>query len=297
MLHALLNPGLVGIVALFLSIVWMLRDEKDRTRPLLVLALVINLFYGWLLTVVMGKEDGLVPWKFDSVLAVLDQALGVPWTLVANGLNGDMRIPLRVVYELMVPMMVAWFLVAREGRASGSLVLAYVSEMVTGPIFYAIVPACGPAYAFGRQWLSPGMVQPAVTRLSGMPNAFPSLHIATAFVFVLFAPRRRWRIVSVLFLFATALATLSTGEHYVIDLVAGLAFGCQAAAVGKRHLGAALAFGALALGWSLAVRFGFAVLIAHTALLRGLALFTLSSAALAVMTGWREKQTAPALRI
>jgi hypothetical protein len=55
----------IGLLALFLALVWMLRDDKDKTRPILVFALVLNLFYGFLLTVVMGKEDGLLPWKYD----------------------------------------------------------------------------------------------------------------------------------------------------------------------------------------------------------------------------------------
>ena len=69
-----------------------------------------------------------------------------------------------------------------------------------------------------------------------MPNVFPSFHVATAFVLVLFAPGKVWRGVSLAFLAATALATLSAGEHYAIDLVAGLAFGCFAASVEYRNV-------------------------------------------------------------
>jgi len=38
----LLNPGVIGVLALFLSVIWMLRNEKDKTRPLLVFALILN---------------------------------------------------------------------------------------------------------------------------------------------------------------------------------------------------------------------------------------------------------------
>lgn len=150
MLNILFNPALIAMTALFLSVVWMLRNEKDRTRPLLVIALVINLFYGWLLSFVMGHQNGLVPWKYDYVLLNLDHALGVPGAAIAQMLQ-QVSIPLLVTYELMVPMMIAWFLVARSHGASGSIVVAYVVEMICGPILYAIVPACGPQYAFHGQ--------------------------------------------------------------------------------------------------------------------------------------------------
>ena len=88
----------------------------------------------------------------------------------------------------MVPMMICWFLVTRRRKMRGSVVMAYVGELVAGPLLYAVLPACGPAYAFGAQWLHPQQVQAGIVRLASMPNAFPSLHIATAFVFVLFAP-------------------------------------------------------------------------------------------------------------
>jgi hypothetical protein len=42
-------------LALFLSVLWMLKDERDKTRPMLVFALTLNLFFGFLLTVVMSR--------------------------------------------------------------------------------------------------------------------------------------------------------------------------------------------------------------------------------------------------
>ena len=78
LLSLLLNPGVVGAMALFLSVVWMLRDQKDKTRPLLVFALTLNLFFGFLLTITMGTEGGLLPWKYDYVFFTIDRALGMP---------------------------------------------------------------------------------------------------------------------------------------------------------------------------------------------------------------------------
>ena len=293
MLHALLNPNIIVLVALFSSIVWMLRDEKDKTRPLLVIAFVVNLFYGFLLSTVMGTENGLVPWKYDYVLENLDRALGVTATRLALALQGGIRLPLAILYQVLVPMMVAWFLVARARRAPGSIVMAYVAEMVVGPILYAVVPACGPIYAFHGAWLAPPNVAAELVKLSGMPNAFPSLHVATALIFVFYAPSKRWRSIALLFLAGTAAATLSTGEHYVIDLVAGLAFGCFAANAGRRHVARSVAFLALVTAWTLCVRFGYGSLLAHPGLLRGFAILTLLATTAGIAWEWRDQSAVP----
>ena len=278
LLVLLLNPGIIGLVAVFLTVVWMLRDERDKTRPILVIAIVINLIYGWLLSVVLGGADSLLPWKYDYYLLHIDQSLGLSGSWVALHFQNAWRIPLILVYQLMLPMMILWYLRSRKWSTHCSLVLAYVAEMLAGPIMYAIVPACGPFYAFGATWLHHPFPPPHLIRFSGMPNAFPSLHIATALVFVLLARGRLWRAISVAFLAGTALATLAMGEHYVIDLIPGLAFGCfLAASVGyRRWLSASFHLG-LVLLWSVVVRFQSTLLIAHPSLVRLLAAVTLGS--------------------
>lgn len=288
----LLNPSTIAIIALLLSVIWMLRDEKDRARIELVFALVLNLFYGVFLNIFMGREGSIFPWKFDHVLFRLDASLGIQAACIARPLQGFLHIPLWIVYQAMVPMMIAWFLLTRYRRSPGSIILAYVAELVSGPLLYMIVPACGPIYAFGKQWLRPPAVAPEAVRLAGMPNAFPSLHIGTALVFLMFAPGKIWKAVALLFLAATCLATLSTGEHYVIDLIPGLAFGVFVSAIGMRNYRRAGCFLALTLSWSLGVRFGYTILLAHPMLLRSLAGLTVMAAAFALGRQW---SAAPAL--
>lgn len=287
MLNLLLNPSILALAALVLAIVWMLRDETDKSRPLLVMALVVNLFYGWILIFAMGRENSIVPWKYDHVLLHLDDVLGLSGISIATALQGAWRIPLIVVYQLMVPMMIAWFVVVRRPDRQRKLIAAYIVEMILGPALYAIVPACGPVYAFRAAWLHPPAVAPTTIRLSGMPNAFPSLHVGTAFILLLVA-RGRWpRIIAVLFLAATILATLGTGEHYAIDLVAGFAFGAFAVSVGSRAWKRAALLFALVITWSLTVRFGFHALLDHPAALRAFALLTVGAAALVLAMEWQ----------
>jgi hypothetical protein len=282
----LLNPAFVSMVFLFLSVLWMLKDPSDKTRPLLVFALVLNLFYGFLLTTFMGREGSLFPWKYDHILFAMDQSLGLEAARIAGPLQGFWRVPLWVVYQSMIPAMILWFLVTSNRNRNGSVVLAYAAELVAGPAVYTILPACGPFYAFGLKWLNPPAVSADLVRLGAIPNAFPSLHVATALVLLLFAPSRWWRALSVAFLAATCLATLSTGEHYVIDLVAGLAFGLFAANVGFKRFRRAFGFLGVACAWSLAVRFGHVFLIGHPIATRSLAALTVLLAVAEIVKEW-----------
>jgi len=286
LLSFLMNPAIFGLTALFFSVIWMLMDERDKTRPLLVFALTLNLIYGTLLTIFMAREGALLPWKYDHVLLQMDESLGLPAAWIARPLQGSWRAPLAVIYQSLVPMMICWFLVNRRRNPRGSIVMAYVAELAAGPLLYAVLPACGPAYAFGGQWLHPPAVQANAIRLSAMPNAFPSLHIAAAFALVLFAPGKLWRGVSLVFLAGTVMATLSTGEHYVIDLIPGLALGCFAASVGYRRFPHALLYLGAVLSWSLSVRFGYLILISHPCLLRTFAALTVALAIFAIFKEW-----------
>jgi PAP2 superfamily len=252
-----------------------------------VFALVLNLCYGYLLSVVMGKEDGLLPWKYDLFLLQLDACLGISAASIAFPLQGFWRIPLNVTYQLMVPMMVCCYLVTRNRNDRGSLLLAYVAELIMGPLLYAILPACGPANAFGSNWLNPPLAIAHPIRFSGMPNAFPSLHLGTALVLVLYADGKLWRGISLTFFIGTALATISTGEHYLIDLVSGLAFGCFAANVGYSRFRTALFYLGIAISWSLAIRFEFTFLLVHPGVVRSCVALTAALAILAVFREWR----------
>jgi hypothetical protein len=285
-LSILLSPALIGAFALFLSVLWMVRNPKDTTRPMLVCALVFNLFFGLLLNFFMGSEGSLLPWKYDQILLRLDESLGFSAAAIARPLQHVCLVPLIVIYQLMVPMMICWFLVTRYRYGRGSVVWAYIVELVAGPVLYAILPACGPIYAFGAQWLHPPTVEAKAIHLTGLPNAFPSLHVATAFIFVLFSPRRFWQVASLAFLGGTVFATLATGEHYVIDLIPGLAFGCLAVSVARRMTGRAVLFLAVTLGWSFAVRFAYIFLIAHPGVTASFAALTVVMATAAVVREW-----------
>jgi hypothetical protein len=255
------NGGLLSLLFVFASLVWMLRDPKDRTRPILFMAMVANLFYGWALSRFLGSVDSLVPWKFDYYLYRLDGALRVSSAMVGRAFgSGAPGIALLVVYDAMIPMMIVFYRAAgRESR----LLMAYVAELLAGPCCYAALPALGPAYVFGPAWLRSPSAGIELVKFGGMPNAFPSLHFATSLLFIQFAPTRGWRVVSWLFAAGTVLATLATGEHYVIDLAVAVPFSCFAAGVARGRIRAGLVQLAIVAGWILTIRYGAGWLIAN----------------------------------
>ena len=281
----LLTPAFGKLISLIVVGGWVLKDEKDKSRQILFLALVAGLFYQGIFNAFMAKANSLMHWKYDYYLFGVDGALGISSGRVALAYRGAWPV-LRVAYNLVLPVMILWLAVNR--KANAVLVRGYAAELMVGPILFGLLPAAGPVYAFEKLWMHPPSVQAKLIQLEVAPiNAFPSLHLATALLLVLTAGSRRLRFFSLVFFAATAMATLSEGEHYVIDLVAGLAFGCFAASAGKLRLGRALHYLTLALAWSLGIRFGFNWLVVHPSFVRLFAAFTMTIAVHAVWAEWR----------
>jgi len=72
----------------------------------------------------------------------------------------------------------------------------------------------------------------------------------------------------------------------VIDLVAGMAFGCFVACVGSRRVWRAIGYLGITMTWSLAIRFGVNALVAHPGIVQLLSVVTVIVALDAVWTEW-----------
>jgi hypothetical protein len=112
--------------------------------------------------------------------------------------------------------------------------------------------------------------------LSGDPNAMPSLHVSTAILLFLFARGRFAKASASLFLPATVLATLATGEHYVIDAIVAAPFACSVHALVHRRFGAAALHAGVLFSWLLLIGEPAPVLASHPLPLRAAALFTVA---------------------
>lgn len=95
------------------------------------------------------------------------------------------------------------------GRARVHLLRALCLAPILAVFCYLIMPAVGPVH----------IGQPSAWR-----NCMPSLHLTWAALLWLNAHPRWWKAASFLFALLTAYATLATGEHYWVDLVAAISF-------------------------------------------------------------------------
>ena len=194
--------------------------------------------------------------SYDNVLLAADYRLGYDFGL-ARALGQPLAIHL--VYA-MLPMAVAIVYLLLDSDARKRFGFAMLLAGVVGPLFYAICPAAGPIYVFGDAFpFHPPAVKAVPFAAPGLTmNAVPSGHLAWALL--LWWNSRPCqlgvRIGAGFFLLGTAVATLTTGEHYLVDLVVAVPFAVAVdAAVGRRWILAA-AYAAMVLSWSLALRAG-----------------------------------------
>jgi hypothetical protein len=121
----------------------------------------------------------------------------------------------------------------RHKEKALAVMLAFLATGPLGVFFYNVLPACGPVHVFGAAFPMHPLSTVDAMRLNIVPvmmtgarNAIPSLHM-TWVLLVWWNSRglARWvRAIAAVFVLFTVLATLGTGEHYVIDLVVAFPF-------------------------------------------------------------------------
>jgi hypothetical protein len=178
--------------------------------------------------------------------------------------------------------MILWYalhLNLRDGQPK-PLLKSYLISYGLAPLFYLLVPACGPRHAFGAAFPM-GLPEVAAipVKLAFWPNAIPSLHFATALLFVYFAGRNRLlRCIAWAYLAGTAAATLAF-EHYLIDLVVAVPYAFFAIRLAESRFAPALRNLAVVLAWLVSIRFATPLLVESPLILQLMALATVSTAA------------------
>lgn len=105
-----------------------------------------------------------------------------------------------------LPLAVALSMVLTNRRRA--LLSTLMATAVAAPVFYLMVPATGPALTHDSY---------------AARNCMPSLHLTWALLCAAYiAPRYRWAAVA--FAILTAIATIATGQHYLVDLAAALPY-------------------------------------------------------------------------
>jgi hypothetical protein len=232
---ALLGVSSLGLLGL--RKIW----AGDREREVLFYAFFPPLLFvllGYASSALLEITGRLHPTTLDLFLSNFDASLGIQPSFEVGQLvlrsRWLTRLALLFYFALPIPVMLVY--TKQLVRLGSSAMAVFLGLFVVGPvgvIFYNLLPACGPIYLFGskfpfdplsNQQVKEMLIQPVL--VTGVRNAFPSLHVAWAFLLSWYAAGlSNWtKFFVLLFLAGTVLATLGLGEHYFIDLVAALPF-------------------------------------------------------------------------
>lgn len=142
--------------------------------------------------------------RIDSDLSAIDGGASVRlfhWCQV----HPVVSIPLFFVYAAL-PIFLALSLTIGEWKP---MLRTLFGSAIIAPFLYLLFPAVGPGL---------------VTTPGAPPNCLPSLHVDFSFLCAIYWPKR-WKWIGWAFVLLTAASTISTGEHYLIDVAAAIPYG------------------------------------------------------------------------
>jgi hypothetical protein len=217
---------------------FLLRQEWRRASLIALVPLgMANAAFG-----LAGIVKRVTPLTYDGSLYALDAALRIPFSrsLGIAFIDYPPIAAVSLIAYALLPGAIAAGLgyeqynVERQ-RARGvgvNLLLAYAVSGTIAAVLYIICPATGPSHvfrdAFPRLLPDPSTVSWSLSAFAPLSprNAMPSLHFAWAVILWRSVKgARAWiRVSAAAFAFLTALATVGSGEHYVVDLIAAVPF-------------------------------------------------------------------------
>jgi hypothetical protein len=281
--------GFGALLLLGLRALWSERESRENALALLVPALILVLFI-LASANALRLSSGLNPRTYDAWLYVCDGSLGFqPSFWMGKIMYHSIvltRITLLTYLSLPFAMGIvcAWRIPLAARRISWHMLTVLLLAGVAGWLLYNVVPATGPLYAFARDfpWTSVPYKDLSTVALEKMPiplgiprNAMPSLHVGWA-VLLCWNSRglpRTLRGALMLYLMLTVVATLGSGQHYLVDLVVSLPFALTVQALAShslpqksRRIAALIAGAGLTAAWLGLVRFGLSWLLKSPAI-------------------------------
>ncbi len=271
--------GFAGFLMLGLRWIWS-EGASRRQNFALIAPAAAMVFFVFSAQRALSFANILYPKTYDLYLYIVDGSFGFqPSFTAGQAMAGShlLRIACLVSY-LSLPFVMALVYALRVPRnsehASWDVITLLMAAGIGGWALYNVLPATGPVYVFGSAfpWQSLSYHSLSKLFLEKIPvspdaprNAIPSLHMA--WVVLLFWSSRGFsralRMFLGVYLALTVISTLGTGEHYFVDLVAGLPFALFIWALVspginvtwlRRALTTATGLG-MTLGWLLLVRF------------------------------------------
>jgi hypothetical protein len=229
--------GLSALAVLGTRTIW----AKAEDRKLLLYGFLPALLFvasEWTASSLLDITEKLHPKTFDLFLYSFDSSLRVQISFLTGQFllkNLWLRTASLAIY-ISLPLPLALVYASQLRRQKGKALAVMIAFLATGPIgvlCYNMLPACGPVHLFGAAFpWSPLSTADAMQLnivpviMQGARNAIPSLHM-TWVLLVWWNSRglSRWvRVIAMIYVALTVLATLGTGEHYFIDLVVAFPF-------------------------------------------------------------------------
>lgn len=230
-LFLLLYPSVAFGFPLILALAgWWFLSARGRSRAeVLLVVLLAALILNPIAQAIAASLTAVRPMKLDLFAFVADSYLGNPAFVLGAFVaqHSWMVYLLQVSYGLLpiaVFLVIAVYVINRSPDLP-LLLRAFGLDLLLAPLFYLILPICGPQFAFTHFPRLPENVVPHMIRLAAPPNGMPSVHTATAILILWFA--RKWRLGTVLgaaYLFLILCSTLASGQHYLIDLLGAIPY-------------------------------------------------------------------------
>lgn len=230
------SPGLWILIAAYCYCRWRGMAKLEHVSQLLAWALLVVPAISFLIPVAGRSPYPLV----DGALARIDASMHFHTVTIVHLVSHlpRLRLALAIAYALLPPLILASLLVPTLcGRVLDSrrYVLAVILAAVMTAALFALWPAAGPWTVEGfaptkdqavvvdsLSLLKSGKPLPAEVRAGVV--AFPSFHVVLAVLSVVSLWKVRWArwLVFTVGLLA-CVSTVTTGWHYLIDVIGGLA--------------------------------------------------------------------------
>lgn len=268
--------GVSSLAVMAIRCIWSVGEEQRLFLWAFFPALLF-VAAGWLTPPLLAYTEAAHPKVLDLYLYSFDCSLRIQpsfWLGVLFVKWNWLKVVSYFIYlGLAVPIAAVY--ADRLVRMKDTALSVFLALLFCGPIggiFYNLFPALGPAHLFGHDFpFHPLAVDQAkrllleTVAIPGFRNAIPSLHMAWVLLAYWYCRGASiWtKSVVAIFLFFTVLATLGSGEHYVVDLIVAVPFcvmiqGLFALSLkwnDRRRLLAIFSGLATVLGWLWALRF------------------------------------------
>jgi hypothetical protein len=183
----------------------------------------------------------LRPMKLDQYIFQLDGLFGFQASFTLGRLLAHhlwLKIPCTVAYSVlpcMVLVVFGFYLWQRSETETLLVLRTFILNLFLAVPIYLLAPACGPAFAFaGFPFSQPNHLVPHAIQLFAAPNCIPSVHMSTALLIAWFSWRAgKGRVLSAAYLVLIVLATLGSGQHYLIDLILAIPYTIAIVRIGR----------------------------------------------------------------